>query len=179
MSSSQTEVFAHHLESARQALQEAEAVHAQATANAEALRARLDATQAKRQAITQSRLSGQAKPEDAAEFAALGADADALSVMLEKAESEAEALAPDQARAALANAEAAWQRHQANEVVAAVRERAQVLEARLIQALGDLAKLAIDGGHQNFRDVWSPSEDLQTIMRHSRPETIASVRRAA
>jgi chromosome segregation ATPase len=178
-SSDLTEILAHNLEAARLALREAETAHTEATARAEALANRLAETRAKREAITERRLNGAATTEDAHEFGALTADIDALAVMLTKAQTEADATQPDTARAALANAEHAWQQHQKLETIRAVTDRAKAIERRLVEILGELATLSIESGGQNFRDVWSPSEDLETIMRHSRPETIAGLRRAA
>lgn len=179
MSSSLTEVLAHGLESARATLQEAETTHADALSRVEAIQARLTATQGQRETITQARLNGKAKPEDAAEFAALGADMDALAQMLTKARAEAESASPDLARAALANAEAAWQRHQHEETIRAVHERVTALEHRFTACLSELAQLVVAAGGASLRDHWTPSAELETIMRHSRPETIAGLRRAA
>ena len=178
-SSDLTEILAHNLEAARLALREAETAHDQATARAEALANRLAEARAKREAITERRLNGAATTEDAHEFGALGADMEALALMVTKSQAETDATQPDAARAALANAEAAWHRHQKQETIRALFDRAKQIEARLVECLGELAILSIESGGQNFRDVWAPSEDLQTIMRHSRPETIAGLRRAA
>jgi hypothetical protein len=171
--------LAHDLESKRLALAEAESLYTEAVARVKSIGARIAEVQEKREAITARRLDGKSTAEDAAQWAMLTGDEEALSIMLAKAEDEAGALLPNQARANLANAEAEWQRHQKQETIRAVCDRAKVIEGRLVEILGELAILSIESGAQNFRDYWSPSDGLQTIMLHSRPETSAGLRRAA
>lgn len=180
MTSSLTELLAHDLEAARLAASEAAANYQEALSRAEKIQARLAEAAAKRQSITEKRLRGESTPEEANEFAALGADIDALSVMLTKAQAEADSALPEQAQSRLHTAEAAWTRHQQQEVIQAVHDRAIALENRFIDCLQELASLIAQAGGQNLRDHWTPSEALEVIMRHSRPQTVANaVRRAA
>ena len=179
MSSSISEMLATMLEESRQAAAEAQAAHSQAVAKAQALAARIAEAREKQAAITSRRLAGTASPDEAAEHHALQGDIEELGRLHAHAEREAQFAAPDEALARLARAENDWKAHQERAVIEALHDRAVSLERSFTACLAELAGLIVAAGGQNLREYWQPSPDLEAIMLHSRPATIAGLRRAA
>lgn len=173
------QTIAQNLERARLELTEAEKAHTDAVARVNAIEGRIEAIVVRQAEITAKRLDGTATEAETSELAALDHDLDALAVIQAKAESDAAGLVPDAARNRLANAEAAWRAHEAEVCVSALLARARQIEANLTGCLGELADAARIAGHAHFREVWTPSPELETAMGHSRLETVASIRRAA
>lgn len=170
---------AQNLERARLELSEAEKAHADATARVDAIQARIEAIVVRQAEITAKRLDGSATEQETAELVALDHDEAALGQILQKAEADAEALSPDAARNKVETAEAAWRKHEADARVGALLERARQIEVNLTACLAELAHAASLAGHAHFREVWSPSPELEIAFGHSRLETVMSIRRAA
>lgn len=179
MTSSITEMLAMAVEEARQQAGEAQTAYAEAQAKADAIASRIHEASTKQAAITSRRLAGTATPDEAAEHHALSHDLQELQRMHAQASRDAELASPDEAVARLARAEHEWRAHQERETIRLVHERCVELESRFTSCLAELAALVAAAGGQNLRDHWTPSPALETAMLHSRPQTIASVRRAA
>lgn len=173
------ETLAQNAERAALELAEAEKTHKDAVDRAESIKARIEAVRSRKGEITGKRLDGSSTDVETAELAALILDEEALAIILAKAQSDAAALTPDAARNRLATAEAEWEKHTAEVRLDAVRERAKQLEAVLVDALAELAFQAKAAGAAHFREVWTPSPELETVMGHSRLETVSSIRRAS
>jgi hypothetical protein len=172
-------LIAANLERAKLELAESEALHAAAVAKVAALQGRIEAAVIRQSEITLKRLDGAVTEAENVELAALDHDLEALESMHSEAVVAADRLKPDSARNRVAAASDAWERHQAQQTTSALLERAKELEARLVDCLAELAQRASVAGHGHFREVWEPSAGLQTLMLHTRFETIAGLRRAA
>jgi hypothetical protein len=173
------EQFAVNLEHAKLELAESEAVYAEAVARADTIQGRIEAAVVRQSEITLKRLDGTASEAETAELAALDHDLAALEEMHAEALAGAGRVKPDAARNKVAAAADQWERHTAQRSTSALLGRAKELEARLVDCLAELAQRASAAGHGTFREVWEPSAGLQTLMQHTRFETIAGLRRAA
>lgn len=173
--------IAQSVEAARLELVSAEKAHSAAQERVTAIEKRIADAQHRQQEITARRLAGEATEADTAELNALGYDLEALAVISQKAGSDADATRStlETARNRLTQAQAVWDRHRAEVKIDALRGRAAHLEGLLVDCLAELATTAQGAGVGHFREVWQPSPGLETVVSHSRLETIRSLRRAA
>lgn len=158
---------------ANQRLSVAEEVFAEPRQHTLTIRNRIEALEAKRQAITQRRLAGEAGESEAAEFAALGGDIGVLRTALAEAEAHAAALEPTELRHQAQRAASVLKAHEQTEVLSALHERAKALEATFVSCVAELARRAQAAGRQNLIEVFQPSDSLKAIANRTSIGAIA------
>jgi chromosome segregation ATPase len=139
--------------------------HAQALAKVDSIRQRITDAEHRQREITARRLEGESSPQEASEFAALGADVETLRAMLNAAEAAARAAEPTLARHNLANAEAELARAVAEAEFDALAERARQIEDALIAVVVDLDAAGRRIGHRTLQDSWRPTAALAAAIK--------------
>jgi len=154
--------------SARVALDEANAIHANDTAEVTRLAGRIQQCRTRQGEITSRRLAGQADEKEAAEYAALNGDLDVLRGLLAEAQTRANQSRPDTARAALAHAESELRDAQVQAEFDALVEHAREVERAYIAALGRVWNAARARGHRRtFGEVYSIAQPIMAACRQN------------
>jgi chromosome segregation ATPase len=143
----------------------AEAEHAEAMSKVRKIAERIEDCQQRQRAITQQRLEGEAHPGTAAEFAALGADIETLSIMLSAAQQAADAVRPDEARRQLMFAQQQHARDLVRAEFDALTAVAAKLDGALCRCVAELHRRGKQMGHVQLSQSWRPSSALDRCMR--------------
>lgn len=157
---------AQELAKARRMHAEAVAAHQAASDKAQAIVERLDGIRARRDAISQNRVSGLVDPAETAEFAALAGDIEVLDKMLVQARAEA-ATASEQMHGRTiyyADAEQAHKRELAAVEYEALRQKTQEIEAVFCRAIGMVARAGKQLGHHTLSQSYKPSDTLHRAL---------------
>lgn len=158
------------LAEARRRLTEAECRYQEATERATKIRQRIADCEQRQRDISAQRLEGEAGPETAAEYAALGGDIETLRGMLAEAEASARNLEPVGARNQLALAERNAERELAHAEFEALTATSAKLEAALldcIRRLHEIGKARL--GHVGLSQSWRSTEELRRVMHYGVP----------
>ena len=151
---------------ARAELSRAMDTHHAAQAEVQALQARINDAEARRSAITASRLAGASDPREAAEFVALGADIDVLRGMLADAERIANQLVPTEHSMAVACAEETLRRAEAEAVFAVLTARVRDIEGVLLNSVRALRDAGVQLGHHHLSVSYRAGDDLRRLLMH-------------
>ncbi|WP_155636993.1 hypothetical protein [Burkholderia multivorans] len=157
---------AHQVAAARAELARATAAHHAAQAEVQALQSRINDAEARRSAITAKRLAGTSDAREAAEFVALGADIDVLRGMLADAERAANQLVPTEQSTAVARAEEALRRAEAEAEFSALTGRVREIEGVLLDAVRALRDAGTQLGHHHLSVSYRAGDDLRRLLTH-------------
>lgn len=153
---------------ARQQLDEANAAHAEAAAEVNRLKGRIEQCQAHQSEITRKRLDGEIDPSEAAEFAALGGDINVLLELLADANLKATATNPVEARNRLARAEDELRRHVAEAEFQAVVQHAREVEMAYITCLNAVWDAAKQRGQvRTFGEAYALDPTITNLVRYN------------
>lgn len=156
------EILAQQAAAAQRAHADAEQARMEAIAKVQRCADRIAETEQRRAAITESRLSGNSTPDEAAELVALGEDLVVLRRLHTEAEAEAAATVPAVEAAGLAagRAESAWAQHKATVEYEALLARTREIEAALLRAVRATHDAGRQIGHRYLRASWMPGNEL-------------------
>lgn len=160
---------AENLAEARRNFAAADAVHQAHLAKVRSIQDRIQVAKAKQSAITNRRVAGTDSPDDAAEFAALGADLELLKEMLTEAQAAASAKAPDHERNLLSQAETLHQREQDAVNYEALLQSCQKLDQALCDCIAQTAAFGRKIGHVSLSQSWRPSDTLHRAISYGVP----------
>lgn len=153
---------------ARQRLDEANATHAEAAAEVNRLKGRIEQCQARQSEITRKRLGGEIDPSETAEFAAIGGDINVLVELLGDASVEAAATSPVEARSRLARAENELRSHIAEAEFQAVVQHAREVEKAYITCLNAVWDAAKQRGQvRTFGEAYALDPTISNLVRYN------------
>lgn len=155
-----------HLELARVTREHEEATkrHRAALADAQQVRARIEAAQARQREITARRVAGESSDEERAEFIMLQHDIEGLEPLLKEAEARAAELLPTREEAALTAAHAAVKREAEQAAFDALSARLQALEEAFCKCLAQTHEAGRKLGHVSLAASWRPSKMLRAAV---------------
>ena len=145
-------------------LEQAGKHHRAAIAEAQKVRARIEAAQVRQREITARRVAGESTPEESGEYAMLHADIEALQPLLAEAEARAAELQPTRAEAALRDAQAAVRREHDQAAFHALSDRLQSLERAFLECLSATHAAGKRIGHVSLGKTWQPSRMLKAAV---------------
>lgn len=160
--------MSHQLAEARRRFEDADAKYREALDNVTKIKTRIADREQRQRAITQQRLEGEAAPDTANEFAALNGDIETLRNMLARADAEARALEPAEARNHLAIAERNADREKRQAEFDALMAVAAKLDIALCNAIAQLARIGKQLGHVQLSQSWKPSDDLRNAIHFNK-----------
>lgn len=152
---------------ARRTLDNATAEHQAIAEKALAIRGRITASTLRQSEITTNRINGASTPAEAAEYAALAGDVEALKAMLEAAEADTNAklAAFHSAKEALAIVEGAHATEQTRLTFNALKARAEMLEAAFCGCVAELHGHGQKLGNVSLVMSYRPSQRLANIVQ--------------
>lgn len=152
---------------ARRILDNATAEHQAANEKAQAIRERIAASTLRQSAITAARINGTSSPAEAAEYAALAGDVEALQKMLTVAQAASASLLADQNAAAdkLRLIEQQHQLAQTQLAFDALKTRAEKLEAAFCDCVAQLHGQGQKLGNVSLVMSYRPTQRLANIVR--------------
>lgn len=159
--------FAEALSGARLKLAEAKTRHDAAQADAVAIAQRITDLTQRQQAITQSRIAGTAKPEDAAEFVAINGDLDVLREMNSEAKAAAAKLEPVLERQQVAQAEQDLRQYVNEASYEALQDRTREIEALFLKSLAATYAAGKAMGKRTVGDAYSFAPALRSCITHN------------
>jgi hypothetical protein len=159
-------VFADAVTRAQLRVEELAERHADAIEKLETVRSRIAEIENERARVMSNRKPGE--PVDdatAGRFHMLGLDLDALRPLLVTASNEESAVNADLAgaRAQLAAAQQAWDRHQRETLLSNLKARAGQVERLLFDILGDVQAVGAQLGKPSLTSVYQVSNDLRNL----------------
>lgn len=146
---------------------EAQASHLAAAEKAGAIQSRIAAAQLRQSEITTARINGTSSPAEAAEFAALGGDVEALQKMLTAAQAASASLLADH-HAAADNLRIVEQQHAIEQTRAtfdALKSRAEMLEAAFCGCVAELHGHGQKLGNVSLVMSFRPTQRLANIVQ--------------
>ena len=161
--SSIVRIAAEHLAQARAALAKADAPHAAAIAQRDAVRARLQPKTAELAAIRARRAAGNEQPEDAANMTALGMDIEDLEDMLVPLDAAVAAADPVAQQHAVDAAKVALDAAKKRAELEGMADRVRALEQHFVEQVRRLRLEAQKRGENNFASIFLPSEPLRRL----------------
>lgn len=145
-------------------LEEAGKHHRAAIAEAQKVRARIEAAQVRQREITARRVAGESSDEERAEFIMLQRDIEALEPLAKEAEVRAAELQPTREEAALQAAQAAVKREAEQATFDALSARLQSLERAFLECLSATHAAGKRIGHVSLGKTWQPSRMLKAAV---------------
>ena len=145
-------------------LEEAGKHHRAAIAEAQKVRARIEAAQVRQREITARRVAGESSDEERAEFILLQRDIEALEPLMKEAEARAAELQPTREEAALQAARAAVKREAEQATFDALSARLQALEEAFCRCLAQTHEAGRKIGHVSLAASWRPSKMLRAAV---------------
>ncbi len=162
------DLYAENVASKKLAMQEAEAAHAAAVAEADKLSQRVLSMTTRQSVITSNRItSGVLDQAEAAESLAIEQDLEVLRPMVAEAKNKALACKPDHARIELAKAEKALTNHVAESTHQALRARVAELDRALVTTAKLCYQAGREIGHHNPRESMTFSDDLKALSNYN------------
>ena len=159
--------FAEALAGARLKLAEAKTRHDAAVSDATALSTRIADLGARQSSITLSRLSGTAKPQDAAELFAIDGDVAVLKEMLNDATLTVARLSPAAELAQVAQAEKDLRQHINDASYQALQARTRDIEILFIKSLAATFSAGQAVGKRTIGDSFACHAALRSVVTHN------------